>query len=64
MRGNVIKELNEHKLNLFYRCRTFFNFHLSIWDAPRQYPISNFIYNELFFSNSYKEQLVKYGITI
>jgi hypothetical protein len=59
---NVIKELNEHKHNLFIDAGTFFNFHLSIWDAPRQYPISNFIYNELFFSNSYKEQLVKYGI--
>jgi hypothetical protein len=59
---NVIKELNEHRDNLFIDAGTFLNFHLSIWDAPRRYPISNFIYNELFFSNSYKEQLVKYGI--
>jgi hypothetical protein len=60
---NVIKELNEHKNNLFIDAGTFFNFHLSIWDAPQRYPISNFIYNELFFSNSYEEQLVKYGLT-
>jgi hypothetical protein len=59
---NVIKELNEHKDALFIDAGAFFNFHLSIWDVPRQYPISNFIYNELFFSNSYKAQLVKYGI--
>jgi hypothetical protein len=60
---NVIKELNEHKDSLFIDAGAFFNFHLSIWDDPQRYSISNFIYNELFFSNSYTEQLVKYGIT-
>jgi hypothetical protein len=58
----VIKELNDHKDSLFIDAGTFFNFHLSIWDVPRQYPISNFIYNELFFSNSYEAQLLKYNI--
>jgi len=58
----VIKELNEHKDILFIDAGSYFNFHLSIWDVPRQYPISNFIYNELFFSNSYEPQLLKYNV--
>ena len=59
----VIKELHEHNNVLFVDAGSFFNFNLSIWDVPEKYPIHNFVYNELFFSNSYKSQFTRYGIT-
>jgi len=59
---NVINELNDHNNVLFVDAGSFFNLHLSIWDVPAKYPMRNFIYNELFFSNSYHSQLNKYSI--
>ena len=58
----VIQEFNTHKDILFLDTGSFFNFHLSIWDLPKNYPIHNFIYNELFFARSYQSQLRKYGV--
>jgi hypothetical protein len=59
----IIKELREHNNILFVDAGSFFNFNLSIWDVPEKYPIHNLVYNELFFSNSYKSQFARYGIS-
>jgi hypothetical protein len=59
----VINELNQHPDILFIDAGTLFDFHVSIWDLPEEYPIHNLIYNELFLSNSYDSQLYKHGIT-
>ena len=59
----VIKELNRHPEILFVDAGTHFDFHISIWDTPGEYPIRNLIYNELLISNSYDQQLKRYGIT-
>jgi hypothetical protein len=58
----IITELNDHRDILFIDAGTFFDLHLSIWDTPAKYPILNFIYNELFVSNSYESQLNRLGI--
>ena len=59
---NVIRELNSHPDILFVDAGTHFNFHLSIWDNPANYPIRNLVYNELLLSNSYSQQLKRHGV--
>jgi MFS family permease len=59
----IIKELNEHNNILFVEVENCFDFNLSIWDVPEKYPIHNLVYYELFFTNSYKSQFARYGIT-
>ncbi len=59
----LIDEFNKHPDKLFVDAGSFPDLRLSIWDLPQQYPLQNFIYNELAVSNSYHGQLRKFGIT-
>ena len=59
---NVIRELNNHPDILFVDAGTHFNFNLSIWDNPANYPIRNLVYNELLLANSYLQQLKRQGV--
>jgi len=60
---SIVKELNSHPDILFVDAGSFFDFHFSIWDVPAKYPMRNFVYNELFFANSYRAQFARFGVS-